>query len=233
MRFETGISEERKAELLASCLFFCSPSRFEGFGIAALEANAAGCAVLATDVDGFRDSLALGETALAVPPNDPSALKTAMIRLIQDALAPRVRGQSIFEGERIWESLFALTHASGERKLLREAIACVDCALWDLKGRHLGQPVYRLLGGPTRESVPAYASCLGFSVDPERAAAFRGRRVVVAVVGTARRSLRGAAVRRQNRGVAALGGGAERDVLRISAELADKGLLDLVGEPTS
>ena len=47
--------------------------------------NAAGCAVLATDVDGFRDSLALGETALAVPPNDPSALKTAMIRLIQDA----------------------------------------------------------------------------------------------------------------------------------------------------
>jgi len=85
VRFETGISEERKAELLASCLFFCSPSRFEGFGIAALEANAAGCAVLATDVDAFRDSLALGETALAVPPNDPSALKTAMIRLIQDA----------------------------------------------------------------------------------------------------------------------------------------------------
>jgi L-rhamnonate dehydratase len=40
----------------------------------------------------------------------------------------------------------------------------VDCALWDLKGRWLGQPVFRLLGGPTRDSVPAYASMLGFAV---------------------------------------------------------------------
>jgi L-alanine-DL-glutamate epimerase-like enolase superfamily enzyme len=44
------------------------------------------------------------------------------------------------------------------------AISAVDCALWDLKGRWLGQPVYRLLGGPTRDSVPAYASMLGFAV---------------------------------------------------------------------
>ncbi len=44
------------------------------------------------------------------------------------------------------------------------AISAVDCALWDLKGRWLGQPVYRLLGGPTRASVPAYASMLGFDV---------------------------------------------------------------------
>ena len=35
---------------------------------------------------------------------------------------------SIFEGERIWEQLFALTHASRDRKTLLEAIACVDCA---------------------------------------------------------------------------------------------------------
>lgn len=44
------------------------------------------------------------------------------------------------------------------------AISAVDCALWDLKGRWLGQPVYRLLGGPTQEQVPAYASMLGFAV---------------------------------------------------------------------
>ena len=34
------------------------------------------------------------------------------------------------------------------------AISAVDCALWDLRGKWLGQPVYRLLGGPTRESDP-------------------------------------------------------------------------------
>ena len=43
--------------------------------------------------------------------------------------------------------------------------------LWDLKGKAWGQPVYRLLGGPTRESVPAYASMLGFSLEPEAATA--------------------------------------------------------------
>jgi L-rhamnonate dehydratase len=36
--------------------------------------------------------------------------------------------------------------------------------LWDLKGRWLNQPVYRLPGGPTRDTVPAYASMLGFAV---------------------------------------------------------------------
>ena len=44
------------------------------------------------------------------------------------------------------------------------AISAVDCALWDLKGRWLGQPVFRLLGGPTRDAMPCYASMLGFAV---------------------------------------------------------------------
>jgi L-rhamnonate dehydratase len=47
------------------------------------------------------------------------------------------------------------------------AISAVDNALWDLRGRYYGVPIYRLLGGPTRPSVEAYASCLGFSLEPE------------------------------------------------------------------
>jgi L-alanine-DL-glutamate epimerase-like enolase superfamily enzyme len=50
------------------------------------------------------------------------------------------------------------------------AVSAVDCALWDLKGKAWGQPVYRLLGGPTRPALPAYASMLGFSTEPEAAA---------------------------------------------------------------
>src|SRR5207302_639757 len=60
---------------------------------------------------------------------------------------PRVKGMSLFEGERIWEVLFALTHAGRDRKTLLEAIACVDCALWDLVGKALGKSVCVLLGG--------------------------------------------------------------------------------------
>jgi len=50
------------------------------------------------------------------------------------------------------------------------AVSAVDCALWDLKGKAWGQPVYRILGGPTRKAVPAYASMLGFSIEPSAAA---------------------------------------------------------------
>ena len=74
-------------------------------------------------------------------------------RLIQDVLAPRVAGMSIFEGERIWERLFALTIAGGNKKLLLEAIACVDCAVWDLVGKAVGKSVGVLLGGH-RDRLP-------------------------------------------------------------------------------
>jgi D-arabinonate dehydratase len=70
-----------------------------------------------------------------------------IVRLIHEDLAPLLRGASIFEGERLWERMFALSHTSRDRKTLLEAIACVDCALWDLVGKALGQSVCTLLGG--------------------------------------------------------------------------------------
>jgi L-alanine-DL-glutamate epimerase-like enolase superfamily enzyme len=51
-----------------------------------------------------------------------------------------------------------------------EAIAGVDIALWDLAGKLLGLPVYRLLGGPYRTSLPAYASGLPGDTVEERVA---------------------------------------------------------------
>jgi D-arabinonate dehydratase len=74
-------------------------------------------------------------------------------RLIREDLAPRVRGMSLLESERIWESLFALSHTSRDRKTLLEAIACVDCAVWDLAGKALGRSVCALLGG-YRDRLP-------------------------------------------------------------------------------
>ncbi|MBI4207890.1 MAG: mandelate racemase/muconate lactonizing enzyme family protein [Betaproteobacteria bacterium] len=76
-----------------------------------------------------------------------------IVRLIQDELAPLIKGMSIFESERIWEKMFALTHTSRDRKTLLEAIACVDCAVWDLIGKALGKSVCALLGG-YRDRLP-------------------------------------------------------------------------------
>ncbi len=73
-----------------------------------------------------------------------------IVRLIHEELAPRVKGMSIFESERIWEAMFALSHTNRDRKTLLEAIACVDCAVWDLVGKALGKSVCELLGGYRR-----------------------------------------------------------------------------------
>src|SRR5262245_51413468 len=72
-----------------------------------------------------------------------------IVRLIHERLAPLVVGEDAFTVERIWERLFAQSIAVGDRKVLLEAIACVDCALWDLIGKATGKRVSDLLGGYT------------------------------------------------------------------------------------
>jgi L-alanine-DL-glutamate epimerase-like enolase superfamily enzyme len=47
------------------------------------------------------------------------------------------------------------------------SISAVDCALWDILGKWLGVPVYKLLGGPTRREVPVYCHCPGGSTPEE------------------------------------------------------------------
>jgi L-alanine-DL-glutamate epimerase-like enolase superfamily enzyme len=76
-----------------------------------------------------------------------------IVRLIEEELAPRVRGFDVLDVEHAWQAMFDLSHTSGDRKTLLEAIACVDCALWDLAGKVLGKSVCALLGG-TRERLP-------------------------------------------------------------------------------
>ena len=76
-----------------------------------------------------------------------------IVRIIRDELLPLVKGMSIFEHERIWEKMFALTIANRDRKTLLEAISCMDCAVWDLTGKALGKSVRELLGG-YRDRLP-------------------------------------------------------------------------------
>ncbi len=85
-----------------------------------------------------------------------------IVRLIHEQLAPRVKGMDILEVERAWQAMFDLTHTNGDRKTLLEAIACVDCALWDLVGKARGRSARQLLAG-----VPhgTYVECFA---DPER-----------------------------------------------------------------
>ncbi len=97
-------------------------------------------------------------------PIDPEAAA-----VIDRQLAKFVSGKDALAGEAMWDEMYRSDrHSRGGHYLM--AISAIDNALWDLRGRHFGVPVYRLLGGPTRASVEVYGSCLGYSVEPELAA---------------------------------------------------------------
>jgi len=84
---------------------------------------------------------------------------------IDTRLRQHLIGQDPLATERLWDVM--MRHDRHARQgYMMMAISAVDIALWDIRGKAAGLPVYRLLGGPTRERVPAYASCLGMSLDP-------------------------------------------------------------------
>lgn len=86
--------------------------------------------------------------------------------VVYDELRRFLMGKDALATELLWDEMYRSNRHSRDGYFLM-AISAVDNTLWDLKGRYFKAPVYRLLGGPTRESVEVYASCLGFSLEPE------------------------------------------------------------------
>lgn len=89
---------------------------------------------------------------------------TMIAAFINEALGPLLIGMDAHETEAIWDKTyrhFISTHGPGAGAVI--GLSGVDLALWDVKGKALGQPVYKLLGGARRD-IPAYAGgiSLGF-----------------------------------------------------------------------
>lgn len=78
--------------------------------------------------------------------------------VMDNVIKPAIVGEDPMYRERIWHRLNAWQRLH-KGTLSDRVIATVDMALWDLAGRYLGQPVYKLLGA-TRDKVPAYASTM-------------------------------------------------------------------------
>ena len=86
------VEPETMERLFRAADVFAFPSVKEGFGLAALEALAAGLPVVASDLDVFHDFLIDGESALLVPPGDGAALGDALARVATEpGLAARLR----------------------------------------------------------------------------------------------------------------------------------------------
>ena len=77
--------------------------------------------------------------------------------LIERNMAPRLMGRDPFETEVIWSEMAGYMRGIGRKGLMFCALSAVDIALWDLKGKIAGLPLYRFLGGAERR-IPVYAS---------------------------------------------------------------------------
>ncbi len=91
---------------------------------------------------------------------------SGVVPIIRDQLAPLVIGEDPFDIERLWEKMYTSRVYWDLKGALVIAMSGIDIALWDIKGKSLGVPVYQLLGGACRRKIRAYASDL-FWDEPE------------------------------------------------------------------
>jgi len=101
----------------------------------------------------------------ALAPVAPEVVRT----IVEQLLSPVLVGRNPLDGGVLWNVMYDLMRERGYYGgFMLDAISACDIALWDLRGKILGQPVYQLLGGAYRDSVPCYVSGLPRPTDEER-----------------------------------------------------------------
>ena len=106
---------------------------------------------LICEVETDEGTVGIGNAALA-----PQLVKNT----IDTYLKPLVVGEDPFDYAYIWEKMYRKTLNWGRRGLGMVAISAIDIAIWDVLGKITNKPVFKLLGGRTKEKIPVYASKL-------------------------------------------------------------------------
>lgn len=81
----------------------------------------------------------------------------AVISLLRDTLVPRLIGREAEEIESIWRDLLFATHATAVGAITSLALAAIDTALWDLRCKRAGLPLWRMAGG-AKPAIPLYST---------------------------------------------------------------------------
>ena len=102
--FHADVSEADKAELLSRGWVFVAPSRFEGWCIAGVEAQACGLPVVASTADGFLDSVRDGRTGILVA-NHEGTIRRDLAEAVIALLTDSPRREAMGEAGREWAGL--------------------------------------------------------------------------------------------------------------------------------
>jgi glycosyltransferase involved in cell wall biosynthesis len=121
-----GLAREQVAQLMAAADVFVLPSKIESFGLALLEASAAGVPVVCSNAGGVPEVFQDGFNALLYPPGDDIAMAKAIIRLIQDReLAKTISANAVVTSRRFtWEIAAERTLRVYEEVLQENASSC-------------------------------------------------------------------------------------------------------------
>ena len=107
----------------------------------------------------------------------------AVVKAGVEFLAPLIVGCDPLAPAVLWQKLYLRTLDYARSGVLMAAISAVDIALWDLKGKLLGQPVHVLLGGKRRERVSVYATGMYFTEGGDLAAKLAAEAASYAALG--------------------------------------------------
>jgi L-rhamnonate dehydratase len=91
--------------------------------------------------------------------------------VVVEHLTKLLKGEDPFNIERIWDICWRSTMHYGRMGVVMNAISGVDQAVWDIVGKALGMPVYKLLGGETKPQIPIY--CTGNDIEQHVEHGFR------------------------------------------------------------
>ena len=90
-------------------------------------------------------------------------------RVALEEFARLIIGRDPLQSQLIWQDLYRTTFwGQNGGPVIFAAMSAIDVALWDIKGKHFGVPVYQLLGGKVRDSLRCYASQLQFGWDDRK-----------------------------------------------------------------
>jgi D-galactarolactone cycloisomerase len=86
----------------------------------------------------------------------PARITEAVVKSVASWLI----GEDPLRTDFLWQMIYARLRDHGQKGVVIQGLSGIDIALWDIKGKHFGVPVYQLLGGPLRTCVQAYATGL-------------------------------------------------------------------------